>query len=319
MGDRAGAERSTSDLLLPGPQPPLTHFGVTLLRHVVVTGLRYSFYHLGLPLPDKAPIRIHQLRLYLDGEALEGLLGGQPEGEAVAGALVDPGGVAGADERVPTGAAFFHRQRLRWARRRDLPLFEPPPPDSAATLEYHFRDQLSRCSPKLNDALLDEVLTVLERRRRRRRGVRLDDCLGPAAGDWVARRHPRLDRLGSPDPFTPSWAVEQPSIDEALVPRGVARDGGRGRFRELYRQTLDGLRPTLAAIADAARDNGISDHLDDLYFLPFELLGDMTRDDRPPWLAASLLRNRAEYFGLAQGADPATVAAWTAAPLHPLP
>ena len=69
---------ATNDLLLPGVQPPLSHFGATLLRHVVVTGLRYTLYHLGLPLPDKAPLRIDRLRLYFDTRALAGLLDETP-------------------------------------------------------------------------------------------------------------------------------------------------------------------------------------------------------------------------------------------------
>ena len=81
-------EGANNDLLLPGTQPPVSHFGVTLLRHVVVTGLRYTLYHLGLDLPDKAPLRIHALRLYFDAPAVRQLLDGYGAGRAVAGALI---------------------------------------------------------------------------------------------------------------------------------------------------------------------------------------------------------------------------------------
>src|SRR5258706_3258425 len=53
-------------LLLPGPLPPLSHFGITLLRYAVGTGLRYALYHLGLPLPDSPPVKIIRLRPDLD-------------------------------------------------------------------------------------------------------------------------------------------------------------------------------------------------------------------------------------------------------------
>lgn len=308
---------ATSDLLLPGEQPPLTHFGATLLRHVVVTGLRYSLYHLGLRLPDKAPIRIDQLRLYLDAGALAKLLESAAGGRAVLGALTDPAGTATDDEATPAGAAFFHRQRLRWARRRDLPRAKPASTESITALEYHFRQQLAHYLPALNDALLDEVVTSLARRKRRRQGRSLAPCLGSAAAAWTAGRPTRLERLGAPDPFVPSWAEAPVALDPRAA--GAHRhDGGRGRFREFYRQALDALRPTLLAIGDAALAGGVVDHRDDLFFLPFELLDDLTTGTKPAWLSASVLRNRGEYFGLHQGADEAARTAWDAAPVEPL-
>jgi hypothetical protein len=303
--------------LLPGPQPPLTHFGATLLRHVILTGLRYTLYHLGLPLPDRAPIRIDRLRPEIDGPAVDRLLGATPGGRAVAGALVDPAGSEGEGERSPTGAAFFHRQRLRWARHRDLPRLVPTPADGAATLEYRFREHLSACLPVHNDALLDEVLCVLRRRAKRRQGLRPAPAVGPAAAAWIAGREACLERLGSPDPFTGSWATAAPEI--ARPDWTAHRAPGRGRFREMYRQALDGFRPTLTALADRALRHKVLNHPDDLFFLPFELLGDLTLAEQPAWLPAAILRNRAEYFGLARGGAPEERADWDRAPLRPLP
>ncbi|MCZ6726956.1 MAG: hypothetical protein O7A98_06315 [Acidobacteria bacterium] len=318
MGETTGSRQATNDLLLPGPQPPLTHFGATLLRHVVVTGLRYTLYHLGLAVPDKPPIRIHQLQLYLDSSAVERMLDGQPAGPAVAAALVDPLGVAPAREVGPTGAAFFHRLRLRRARHRRLPRPEQLPTSSTSALEYHFRCHLSACLPALNNALLDEVLTVLERRRHRRRGT-VEPALGAAAAAWAAGRRTRLERLGPPDPFTPSWLAEVPAIDREGLSHPAKRDAGRGRFREVYREVLDGLRSTLTAMGEAAHADGVIDQREDLFFLPFELLGDLAGSDKPPWLDAAVLRNRAEYFGLVRAADGPTEAAWSASPLNLMP
>ncbi|MDH3523618.1 MAG: hypothetical protein OES32_08520 [Acidobacteriota bacterium] len=310
------------DLLWPGPQPPLSHFGVTLLRHVVVSGLRYCCYHLGLPLPESPPTRIERLRLALDGAALSRLLGETAEGRAVRGALLAPDGAAGDGERAPAGAAFFHRQRLRWARRRPPVRLAAPPAAAPVALEHHFRKQLSRALPGLADALLDEILSALERRRRRRRGAALEPCLGAQAAAWTAGRRARLECLGAPDPFTASWAVEEPGVLEPAAPatpRGAKRSaGGRGRFRELYRGVLDGLRPTLIGLGGGACGQGVLGHPDDLFFLPFELLGDLTGEDKPGWVEAAVARNRGEYFGLLREAPPATRAAWAAAPLRPL-
>ncbi len=60
--------RISRSLLTPGAQPPLSQFGLTLLRHVVATSLRYSLYQLGLPLPESPPVRLLGLRLFLDAK-----------------------------------------------------------------------------------------------------------------------------------------------------------------------------------------------------------------------------------------------------------
>ena len=70
--------RLSRALLFPGPLPPNSHFGVTLLRHVLATGLRSALHRLGLPLIPAAPVRIVGLRLYLDRDALADQLGDAP-------------------------------------------------------------------------------------------------------------------------------------------------------------------------------------------------------------------------------------------------
>ena len=307
-----------AELLLAEPQPPLSHFGATLLRHVLVTALRYSLYHLGLPLPDRAPIRISKLRLDLDTALLARPLRRAPRGEAVLGALLDPAGVHDAATRLPTGAVFFHRQRLRWARRRPLPQARVAADSSVAALEVHFRGELARLQPRLNEALLDEIITSLNRRRRRLRKAVVKPCLGPAAAAWRQGQQAAATALGAPDPFAPSWAELAPALDLSLVSDVAVVDGGRARFRESYRQLLDRLRPTLRALGRAALERGVIDHRDDLFFLPCELLGDLTADEQPRWLPAAVLRNRAEYFGLVNAAEATTVASWAVAPLRPL-
>ena len=142
-------------------------------------------------------------------------------------------------------------------------------------------------------------------------------CLGAQAARWTAGKPARLECLGPPDPYLRSWAEEPAEI----APQDCAsygRDGGRGRFRELYRQMLDGVRPTLRAIGDVALADGVVDHQDDLFFLPFELLDDLTTGIKPPWLPSAVLRNRAEYFGLREAADDGMRASWDAAPIAPL-
>src|SRR5258706_12702761 len=44
-------------LLLPGPLPPPSHFGITLLPYALGTGLRPPPYHLGCPRPASPPVR----------------------------------------------------------------------------------------------------------------------------------------------------------------------------------------------------------------------------------------------------------------------
>src|SRR3954447_3511126 len=101
-------------LLIPGPLPPLSHLGVTLLRHAAGTGLRYTLYHLGLPVPEVPPFRTIRLRLYLDARELRSLLTHTPGGEDVLAALLEPGGTGTSPQviRPLSSALGFHRLRL---------------------------------------------------------------------------------------------------------------------------------------------------------------------------------------------------------------
>src|SRR5262245_21245061 len=101
-------------LLVPGQQPPLSHLGATLLRHVVGTVIRYSLYQLGLPMPDGPPVRILRLRLFLDAAPLVAALRNQPAGMEVLAALMFPGGAGDidADAARVRAAATLHRARL---------------------------------------------------------------------------------------------------------------------------------------------------------------------------------------------------------------
>ena len=168
-------------LLFPGPQPPLSHFGVTLLRYVVATGLRFSLYNLGLTVPESPPVRIHRLRLYLDPAALGRHL---PDGVAereVLRALVDPGGKALDDSPSPKqrGMELFHRTRLRLGAR--LPRRRQSSAGGDTTDPWQdLQERLSSDLPLLNDAFLCELLTVLDRRRQRA-GSDLPPVLSPEA------------------------------------------------------------------------------------------------------------------------------------------
>ncbi len=314
--DRQTVAAGPSHLLFPGPRPPLTHLGATLLRHVVLTGLRYTAYHLGMPMPVKAPVRIRHLNLSFDPGALERLLSEARGGRAVAGAISAPDEPDDGSVR-PSGAAFFHRCRLRWWRRR-LPVVEAPTVEATTVeLESAFRQQLARCLPALNDALLSEVLGSLARRRRRARGP-LPPTRGPEATAFVGGRQTRLDRLGPPDPYRESWVDGAPTTAaERNDDPGSGHRDGRGRFAEAYRAVLDRLRPTLLALGRSSHADGVAGHRDDVFFLPSDLMGDLTLPSKPGWLDGAVLRNRAEYFGLVEAADETTLRAWELAPLHP--
>src|SRR6202035_1247096 len=160
-------------LLLPGPLPPLSHFGVTLLRHVVGTGLRYGLFQLGLPMPEAPPVRMVRLRLYLDAGKLEALLAESTGGAEVAAALLDPGGAGSLPlgARSFSSAAAFHRVRLRFTRLAASGRTPTVAPGAdPAQLWQRFSTDLSRLLPLTNDALLADLLASLHRRRRRARG-----------------------------------------------------------------------------------------------------------------------------------------------------
>lgn len=295
-------------LFLPGPLGPSTHLGITLQRHCVVSGLRYTLYHLGFPPPEQAPVRIFQLRLYLDAEALAGRLEGAPGSDEILGALTDPGGEHPVSEQAGevAAASLFHSLRLAVVRRRQLTkLAEPADGASAWKL---FRVGVSQWLARLNDAFLTETLTVRNRRRRRAEGKPVSGTLPRQAWAFRAGRDCRLDCLGPPDLFARSWSEDRESRDQArsvLEDEPVPpRDGRRGLFRETYRDMLSHLRPAYLMLAAAAGERGVLDDPEDAFFLPFDLAGDLTAAERPAWLEEAVTSNRREYEGLLAATDP---------------
>ena len=289
--DGSTLPRLSRTLLLPGPLPPNSHFGVTLLRHVVGTGLRSALHRLGLPLLPAPPVRIVELRLYLDRDALaRGLEEAAGAAEAIA-ALMDPGGVA-----VPstggarlTGAGLAHRLRLR----------RPAPLRLAAaagdSLVEELRSTLSALLPALSDALLAELLSSLSRRRERAAGRTRPPCLGREAARFQRGEEARLDCLGPPEPLLASWASAGVPED-ASDSRPAAGHRYRGRFREQYRAALDLLVPPYRRLAEEATVRGLLDDPSDAFFLPLDLAADLDADHRPDWLAPAVAANRREYI-----------------------
>jgi len=341
-GGEAGALAASRSLLTPGPLAPLSHLGVTLLRHAVATGLRYALYQLGMPLPEGPPVRIVRLRLYLDAGKLAALLAGALGGTAVAAALVDPGGAGAipATARALAASLAFHRARLRIAPRR-LPrrLAAARAGAPPAELRVALEGGLARVLPAASDALLADLAAALERRARRSRGESAPPAITPAAHRLLTRSLPLADlaRLGPPDPRAPSWA-ERPEL------AGAARralegwplppvDPLRGRFRETWRAALAALAPHLQALAESAAARGLLAAADDAYFLPFDLLSDLAGERRRAWMEAAVAANRAEHESLRQAAEPLELltacqettpdagerAEWDLTPLLPLP
>ncbi|HYN21734.1 MAG TPA: hypothetical protein VE078_12290 [Thermoanaerobaculia bacterium] len=297
-------------LLLPGPMAPMSHLGLTLLRHAVGTGLRYALYHLGLPLPDAPPARSVRLRLYLYGKELRPLLAEAPGGEELLGALLEPDGAApypAVPERL--GAALaFHRVRLL--------RFRPPSPrppnlrgdESPEELLQLFRSTLSRLLPRVGDALLAELIAAINRRVARAAGEEVPPVLSRAAWNLRSRGKANLSLFGPPDILFPSWAAAPEPAEAArkaleAVPLG-GHDRYRGRFREAWRAALDALAPIYSRIAEQAASRGVVDHPEDAYFLPLDLTDDLAASERPSWLEGAVHNNRAEYDSLRRAAEP---------------
>ncbi len=334
----AGRPRVGSrDLLFPGPQAPLSHFGVTLLRHAATTGLRYALYQLGLPPPERPPVRIVGLRLLFDGKALASGVAdpaGGGGGAQVAAAVIDPGGAG----RLPAAAARlaaaarFHRARQvlgrgpgrRRRRRRSDSLAETPP----AALWSAFRAHLSRRAGTLNEAFLAELLAAIARRRRRARGIVVEPAMSREAARLLAERAARLDRLGPPDLLRPSWDEDPAGRERALAIAASrpapAADRRRGLFRETWRGVLDELRPIYLALAAGAARRGLLERPEDAFFLPFDLGADLALAERPSWLPPAVTANRREHERWGWEPDPtardgeASPELWPAAPLWPL-
>ena len=288
VGPGGDLPRLSRALLLPGPLPPHSHFGVTLLRHVVATGLRSALHRLGLPLIPTAPVRIVGLRLYLDRDALGRQLAEAPPGSAEAiNAMIDPAGAAEASPGSArlTGAGLIHRLRLRRL---------PPLPRQAAGNDSpleEFRRALSALLPPLSDAVLAELLAALKRRRDRAAGHRRAPCLGREAWRFHSGRRPTLQCLGPPEPLLASWATAEPP-ETAPVGDPPPRHLYRGRFREQYRAALDLLAPRYRELARQATARGLLDDPTDAFFLPLDLADDLTADHRPDWLAPAVATNR---------------------------
>jgi hypothetical protein len=338
----AGEAAASRTLLTPGPLAPLSHLGVTLLRHVAATGLRYALYQLGLPLPEAPPVRIVRLRLYLDAGKLGAILAGAPGGAAVAAALIDPGGAGGlpTEARSRASSLAFHRARLRLLPRRLPRRLAAPAGDSPTAILAAFERGLAHVLPATNDALLADLTAAIDRRARRARGEAAPAAITPAARRLLAGRDARargLGRLGAPDPREPSWA-ERPALAQAAR-RALAGwpvppvDPLRGRFRETYRAALTLVTPVFRALAASAEARGLLAAADDAFFLPFDLVGDLAGERPLPWMEAAVAANRAEHASLRQAAEPLDLltarqettpdagerAEWDLSPLLPLP
>jgi hypothetical protein len=296
-------------LLLPGPLPPLSHFGITLFRYAVGTGLRYALYHLGLPLPETPPVKIIRLRPYLDAKALRSLLLPASGGADVVGALLEPGeaGDRPAEARSLAAALSFHRIRL-------LPFRVPPNRsvlrggESPQALWNLFRDRVSRVLVRTNDALLSDLVSALDRRALRARGEEVPPAL--SKGAWTLRTRGRGDlrRFGVPDLLAPSWA-EEPDLASAAR-HALERqplpghDRYRGRFRESWRAGLSQLAPIYRAVARAAAERGHIADPTDAFFLPLDTAEDLTADSKPAWVESAVRGNRLEYDSLRKAAEP---------------
>jgi hypothetical protein len=299
-------------LLLPGPLPPLSHFGITLQRYAVGTGLRYALYHLGLPLPETPPVKIIRLRPYLDARALRSLLLPVPGGADVVGALLEPGGIGDrpAEPRALAAALSFHRVRL-------LPFRVPPRGlslrggESPQALWSLFRERVSRVLVRTNDALLSDLASALDRRALRARGEEVPPAL--SKGAWTLRTRGRGDlrRFGVPDLLAPSWE-EEPDLASAAR-HALERhplpghDRYRGRFRESWRAGLSQLAPIYRALARAAAERGHIADPTDAFFLPLDTAEDLAAERRPEWVESAVRGNRLEYDSLRKAAEPLDV------------
>jgi hypothetical protein len=326
-------------LLTPGPLPPLSHLGVTLLRHAVGTGLRYALYHLGLPVPEAPPVKTVRLRLYLDARELRTLLTPVPGGADVVAALLEPGGTGWlpAASRPLAAALSFHRLRLVRFRLPAGRAAELRQDEASEAVWRRFRAELSRLLRRTNDALLADLIAAIDRRDLRARGEEVPPALSRAA--WRLRTGGRADlrSFGVPDLLVSSWAAapeRAAAACRALEPHPLpGYDRYRGRFREAYRAALDRLAPLYRTLAGQAAERGFVGSPEDAYFIPLDLAGDLAAPQKPGWLEAAVRGNRLEYESLRRAAEPLDVMTaaqemgspggerpeWDWAPLLPLP
>lgn len=306
--------RADRRLLLPGPYPPLSHLGATVMRHAVHAALRYALYQLGQALPESPPTRFVALRLYLDGPALAEVLGPRADSREVLGALLDPGGAAIAPLPMRLrGMMWFHRRRLV-ARASPLGrlLWRVPGRSAEHAAREHqageLQTLLSQRLPALGEALLGELVAALDRRRARAAGHDLGPVQSREAKRLLNGSRADLARLGLPDPLVPSWLAKTPNISpgaRAAALSACPEHRLRGGFRERYRLLLDELRPCLLAAGSRAVAKGHLNSVDDLFFLPLDLLGDLDTAQKPAWLAGAIESNRAEWLELQQRNAPA--------------
>lgn len=323
-------------LLLPGPLPPLSHFGASLLRYAIGSGLRYSLYHLGLPVPETPPVEIIRLRTYLDAKALRSLLTQAAGGPDVVAALLEPGGRGNrpAEARTLADALSFHRIRLlpfRVPTRRRITVSGDDPPEE---IWRCFRERLARVLARTDDALLADLISSMDRRASRAQGEDVPPVLSRGAWNLRTRNRGDLRRFGLLDPMAPSWE-EEPTLAEgarhALEPHAVpGHDRYRGRFREAWRAALSELAPIYRALAASAVRRELLKEPEDAFFLSFDAAGNLARGQRS-WLEA--IDNRAEYEGFRKTAEPFDILGdrqetsqmegerpeWAWAPLLPLP
>jgi hypothetical protein len=305
-----GRPAYSRSLLTPGPMPPLSHMGVTLLRHAVGTGLRYALYHVGLPLPEAPPVRTVRLRPYLYGKDLRPLLADSPGGQDVLGALLEPEGQAhfpAVPQRLAASLAFHRMRLLR---------FRPPShrptalrgDESPEELWEMFRSTLTRLLPRIGDALLAELIAALNRRTARAAGEDMPPVLSRTAWNLRVRGRASLALLGLPDFLVPSWAdapEQAEAARNALEGQPIpGHDRYRGRFREAWRAALDQLAPIYDLYARKAAGRGLLNSPEDACFLPFDLAGDLASPTRPAWLEAAVRNNRAEYDSLRRSLEP---------------
>ena len=326
-------------LLTPGPLPPLSPLGATLLEHAASEALRYALYHLGFPPPQASPFRTIRQRLYFEARELRHLLADVPGRGDVVGALLEPGGIG---ERPAVAARLaatvgFHRMRLASFR---PPGWRGPELRVDGTLEElwrRFQSELSHRLPRLGDAFLADLIAALNRRAARAAGEEAPPTLSRAAWRLRTGRRADLRLFGLPDPLAPSWA-EMPDRAEAarhaLAPYPVpGHDRYRGRFRNAWRALLSRLAPLQRALARSATERGLLDAPEDACFLPFDRVGDLGHPQHSRELADLVRENRAEHEGLRLAAEPLDLLTerqemasvegerpeWEWAPLLPLP
>jgi len=293
-------------LLLPGPLPPLSHFGITLLRYAVGTGLRYALYHLGLPLPDSPPVKTIRLRPYLDARELRSLL------------LPAPGART-------SWLRCWSPETSASGRRRIAP-WPPPYPSTGSPLTFPgaFETRGSRgdespralwrlfatASPGARaDERRGSVRSRLgaDRRALRARGeevpprsARVPGFCAPAAGRPPAlrRARPLLSLLGG---GAGSRQRRPPcaGATTAAGPRPLP-----GRFRESWRAGLCQLAPIYRALARSAAEREYLADPSDAFFLPLDTAEDLTAERKPAWIESAVRGNRLEYDSLRKAAEP---------------